>query len=364
MVGEALAGDAGILGRLRAGGPARGRAEPPQHRRGPRHRDPRGVAVRGHRAARGRDPPGAAVARPGLDQPGTRLDRTDRPCALRRPRPRHRPPRPQARERVPHPRRPGEAPRLRHRQVQPPGDRGPRVARPDRQPGRLGDPHRLGAGNAGLHVPRAGPWGGARPEKRHLRPGNHPPRAALRAAHLPGRVNRRERLLHPPRRPAAAPAGGSRGRGAAGAAVPGQGPRAALPVRAGRGLRARGAPWHRRVHPRRGVPVSRRRSQPGPAAPRLARACAAARARGLPRGARRPQHVTAAPDPPADLPSRHRLRGPLRLGREDGALQRRLERRAARAVHHRRRLARLPRDRGGEGPPPRGVERRRFWRCS
>src|SRR6185436_6292447 len=53
-----------------AGGPARGWAEPPQHRRRPRRRRPRGVAVRRHRAAPGRVPEGAAVARPGLGGPG------------------------------------------------------------------------------------------------------------------------------------------------------------------------------------------------------------------------------------------------------------------------------------------------------
>ena len=117
VVGESLAGDAGFLSRLEQEARLAGGAQPPQHRRGPRHRGPRGNALRRHRAAPGRDAPGAAVAWAGLDRPGARLGRADRPRALRGPRPRHRPSGPQAGERLPHPARPGEAPRLRNRQV-------------------------------------------------------------------------------------------------------------------------------------------------------------------------------------------------------------------------------------------------------
>ena len=44
-----------------------------------------------------------------------------------------------------------------------------------REPGRLGDPHRRGAGNARVHVPRAGAGRAGRRAERHLRPGHHPP---------------------------------------------------------------------------------------------------------------------------------------------------------------------------------------------
>ena len=45
---------------LRARGPRRRRAEPPQHPHRPRRRDPRRDSLRRHRASRGRDAPGAS----------------------------------------------------------------------------------------------------------------------------------------------------------------------------------------------------------------------------------------------------------------------------------------------------------------
>ena len=55
-----FAGDADRLRRFEQEARAASRAQPPQHPRRPRRRHPRGCAVPGHRAARGRDAAGAA----------------------------------------------------------------------------------------------------------------------------------------------------------------------------------------------------------------------------------------------------------------------------------------------------------------
>ena len=74
--------------------------------------------LRRHGAARGRNPAGTA-RRAGIARSGgsDSLRRADRAGPCRRARPRHRPPRPEAGERLHHARRPHQNPRLRHRDL-------------------------------------------------------------------------------------------------------------------------------------------------------------------------------------------------------------------------------------------------------
>ena len=342
-----------------AGGAARGFAEPSQHRRGARHRAPRGCALPGHRAAAGRDAAGASVPWRGAARAGSGVGGADRPRAGRSPCPRHHSPGPQAGERLRHPDGSGEAPRLRHRQGQSKGHRGPRAARPHGEPGRLGDAHRSGAGHPGLHVARAGEGRAGRCPQRHLLAGHHPAGGALRAARLPRRVGGGERVLDPPRRASAAASLGPGGRGPGRPALPGQGLRAAVPVGTRRRLQPRGAARHRGDDARPATRAARSEAGARPPGRGLDGPGSAPGAGRLRRGARGARLDCAAADPPAHLPSRLDLGGSFRARREDGAFQRGLDRRLARAVHHQRRLAGRPEPRRRRGTAPLRLQRGR-----
>jgi serine/threonine protein kinase len=83
----------------------------------PRRRSPRGRAVHRHRAAPGERPCGSGCPGGGVVHlPGARLGHPDRRGPGRGAPARNRPPGPQARERLPHPRGPREDPRLRDRE--------------------------------------------------------------------------------------------------------------------------------------------------------------------------------------------------------------------------------------------------------
>ena len=118
MVGEATASDAGFLGRLEQEARLAGSLNHPNivavHDIGVHE----GAPLRRHRAPPGRDAPRPRSTAVRCRSPRHWSGRSaDRPRPRRRQRPRHRPPGPQARERLPHPHRAGEAPRLRHRQA-------------------------------------------------------------------------------------------------------------------------------------------------------------------------------------------------------------------------------------------------------
>ena len=111
---------------LRPGDARRRGAQPSEHPRDPRHGlVPRG-ALRGHRAARGRDARPTACAMGLSIREGRRGRVPDRRRPGRGARPRDHPPRHQARQHLPDERGTGEDPRLRHRPH--------RAARPDLGP--------------------------------------------------------------------------------------------------------------------------------------------------------------------------------------------------------------------------------------
>ncbi len=116
---------------------------------------PRRCALRRPGAARGRDAARGARRRPLLAAQGDRVLAPDRPRPRRRARQGHRPPRPEARERLRHRRQPGQDPRLRPRQADAAGESA-RSARRICRPDHCGHRARRRAGHARLHVARAG----------------------------------------------------------------------------------------------------------------------------------------------------------------------------------------------------------------
>ncbi len=144
-----------------------------------------------------------ALARRGaLDRQGRRGWAPDCEGPRGRPRPGHRPPRPEAVQRVPDARRPGEAAGLRDREAGGSAGRA-RRGRADRD--RAGR-HRGGhaPGHGGLHGARAGARPALRPPGRHLRVRLRALRDAVGAAGLPGRHPRRHDVGDPQGGPAAA----------------------------------------------------------------------------------------------------------------------------------------------------------------
>ena len=255
---------------LRAGGPRRRLAQPPEHRRHPRHRPPvRRLALRRLRAAGGRDPAPADGRDGAARAQGDGLRDPDRARAGRGAREGDRPPRPEAGQHLPDPRRRGEDPRLRPGQVR---------ARPlrGRAGGRaLGGRHQRPAhrgrhrpGHRGLHGAGAGARRRRRPSLGHLLLR----RAAVRDAHRPARLQGPLRGRDPERDPQgrAAADDGQQPHAAAGAGadrlpLPGEEPGRALPVRARPRLRHRG-------------PLARRRDPaPAPPSPPASRGSARAR---------------------------------------------------------------------------------------
>ena len=114
------------------------------------------------------------------------IARGNRPGAGRRAPEGNHPPRPEAREPVPHQRRRGQDPRLRPRTSDATArSRGLDTHRPDRA--------RRTAGNGRLHVPRTGPRGARRRTLGHLLLRNRAVRDVLRTARVPGGVPRSKR---------------------------------------------------------------------------------------------------------------------------------------------------------------------------
>jgi hypothetical protein len=265
---------------------------------------------------------------------GRRDGSPDRARAGRCPREGHRPPRPEARERLRHHRRSGEDPGFR------PGARG--IVHGGRRGHPLAHaraPHRPGdrPGDRGLHVAGAG----ARPERgsplRSLLPRLRPPRDDHGQARLRARDHGRDH----DRDPQGGPAGdrGFRG-GRPSRHRPPRPPlsreasRGALPVGAGRGLRPRdGAGAEQPEQPRgrrgRGPPTlggparAPCRPRPGPARRRARRGFRA----GAPGGRQGHDHCRAAVHPPHVRPGLG-VGGSLCAGRPDGRVLRRVERRA------------------------------------
>ncbi len=257
------------------------------------------------------------------------MGRPDRPRARERPREGDPAPRPEARERVRDSRGGPEDPRLRPRPAAASGGRGGPLERGrDRLAAHGG---RSGAGDARLHVARAGARPPSRRAHRHLRAGGDSLRDAHGAAGLPAPDRSRHALcgpdrgpdrVGPPRQPS--PAGG-----AGPAAVPGQGPRAAVPVCGRPGRRPRGprdphaAAGRRRR--RGGVEAARLHRPRWGGRPRRGRRARAPVARSPGHGAARAAapHVRAGP----------RSRGAIHARRPDRRLQRRLGRRAFPPAH-------------------------------
>ena len=203
--------------------------------------------------------------------------------ARRGPPPRHRPPRPQARQRHAHPLG-GQAARLR--------PRAPRRGRASGDGGRGGDGHlrhrgpaadpgRHARGDVALSRPGAGAGAPGRRAQRPLRPRLRAPRGAHRPARLPGRdpqeITAAILGTEPPDLREAAPGTPAAARRAR-AAVPRQGPRRAVAVRRRRGARPSPGRGGRGTTPARGparVATSRggrspsaRWASPRPPAPR------------------------------------------------------------------------------------------------
>ena len=152
VIAEAFAEDAEPGAALRAGGPGRQPAQPPQHPRRLRRRHAI-TACRTSSPSCSTASRFAAGCTPGPLpwRKARRLRPPDRRGAGRRPRQAPRSPRREAREPVHHERRPDQDPRLRHRQADTAGRRGAGTRR-----GRHEDPDRRRARHRGLYVAPAG----------------------------------------------------------------------------------------------------------------------------------------------------------------------------------------------------------------
>ena len=177
---------------LRAGGPRGRRAQSSEHPRGLRHRQPRRRRPTSSRScSRAR-----RCARRIGTAPLPRRKAIDYAVQIasgprRRARQGHRPPRPQARERVRHARRAGEDPRLRPRQAGPTGA-GLETETTAARRGAAADERGHRDGDRRLHVARAGARRRGRSPVRHLLVRRRALRDAHRRARLPRRLGRRD----------------------------------------------------------------------------------------------------------------------------------------------------------------------------
>ena len=223
--------------------PARGaggrRPLAPQHPGDPRHRRGERRGVRRHGASRGGNPSRTARR---LRDPGPEVRRVraaDCAGARRGARPRDRPPGPEAREPLPHAKRPRQDPRLRTGGAVDAGLVGRPLAVADGRHAAGGRPR-----HAGLHVARAGARPSGRPPHRPLRPGRDPLRDADGQAGLSRRQPGRGHDRRPSRGPDVLPDGHANHSRARPDhfALPREGAGRAVPERPRLRLRARGPP--------------------------------------------------------------------------------------------------------------------------
>ena len=313
---------------LRAGGPARRLPQPPQRphrlrRRLARERPlSRDGTPRGALASRG---PGRRPS-PGPQGHGVRA--AGRPGSRRRPRARRRPPRPQARQRLPHEGRAAQDPGLRPRQAHADGSSGRRrLAALDRH--RRGE----GGGDDRLHVAGAGkgPHGGR--AVGHLRARNGRLRDAVGSPGFHGRHGGGHDDGDPHEGRGGAVAARARDPAEPRAdreALSRERPRRALPVCQGRGLRVGGRERDVAIHGRSrhettATAMARRGDRRGASPSRGSRDRPAVRPETL--GAPAPE------DHPAHVPAGSSRFGPFHARRPDGGLQRVLGRQPARDLH-------------------------------
>ena len=184
---SSVASDADRLRRFEIEAQGSGRPQPSQHPRRLRHRQRRRPVVLRLGVARRREPAHASRGDGPPDAQGPRLCDPDRPRPRRRARQGDRPPRPEARERLRHPGRAGQDPRLRPGQAHPLRGFAGLEPGPHAFTGQRGHDARDPDGHGGLHVSRAGAPAARGLPLRHLLLRGDPLRDALGAAGLPGR---------------------------------------------------------------------------------------------------------------------------------------------------------------------------------